>query len=189
MADVTISNTGTQLLSTSPSSFVATDEQGFFIEQPFLTSTDESLVNFDYIDLASGEQQQGVIYFQLFGDIPLAQITYGDGYERDIVVADIGPDAPPAPPVTIQPPLSRLPWPAAPIAKASWNGGPTWWIASVAATITGAFEDVQPEDLDPGPSRRQPTSLRPSLRSSETATRLSPPRPSTPSWLRSTSRR
>lgn len=149
LVDVTISNTGSQLLSTGPDDFTAIDDQGFFIEQPFITSTDASLVNFDYIDLAPGEEQQGAVYFQLFGDLPLTQITYGDGFARDVVVADLGPGAPPAPAVTIQ-----ATTPASPVASSPDCEGLVVWANDLidrlgeAVVLTDSFEGVAPEDLD-----------------------------------------
>jgi hypothetical protein len=150
LVDVTIANTGNQLISTAPTDFSALDEQGFYLEQPFLTSTDPSQVNFDYIDLDPGEEQRGAIYFQLFGGLPLSQIVYGDGYDRDIVVADLGPGAPPAPPVT-----STAATPASPVASNPDCEGLVEWGTAVEArmaevvAITDEFEGIDPADLDP----------------------------------------
>jgi hypothetical protein len=150
LVDVTIANTGTQLLSTAPTDFIAVDDQGFYLEQPFVTSTDPSQVNFDYIDLAPGEQQQGVIYFQTFGDLPLTQIVYGDGFDRDIVVADLGPGAPPATPVA-----TTGATPASPVASSPDCEGLVEWGEAVDArigevvAITSEFEGIEPADFDP----------------------------------------
>jgi hypothetical protein len=150
LVDVTITNTGTQLLSTAPSDFTAFDDQGFYLDQASVTSTDASLVPFNFIDLAPGEQQQGVVYFQLFGGLPLTQIVYGNGFDRDIVVADLGPGAPPAPPVT-----TTGATPASPVASSPDCEGLVEWGTAVdvrlgqVVGITSEFEDIEPANLDP----------------------------------------
>jgi hypothetical protein len=147
MVDVTIANTGNQLLSTSPNDFIATDDQGFLLQPAFVTSTDPSLVNFDYIDLNPGEEQRGVIYYQLFANIPLEQIVYGDGYTRDIVVADLaaGVPAPPSPVVAV----TTTAVASSPDCEGlvEWGRDVEARIASAAA-LTAGFEE-NPLNLDP----------------------------------------
>ncbi|MGE3799199.1 MAG: DUF4352 domain-containing protein, partial [Thermomicrobiales bacterium] len=143
--DVSVVNTGERVLSTSPTSFVATDDIGFKIEAPYVTSTDSGLVNFDYIDLAPGEEQRGVVYFQVLEGIPVVQLLYGDGYETSLVIADLALGAPP---ITAQPTT-------VPVASSPDCEGLVPWgqdlVArlNAAGALTSSFEDVEAADLDP----------------------------------------
>ncbi len=143
--DVTVVNTGSRTLSTSPNDFSATDDLGFLLERPYVTSTDPGMVNFDYIDLAPGEEQRGAIYFQVLEGIPVIQLTYGDGYDMNTVVADLALGAPA---IVAQPT-------AVPVASSPDCEGLVDWGIEFSARITSAvaltdtFDDVEPEDLDP----------------------------------------
>lgn len=143
--DVTVTNTSSGTLSTSPSTFYATDDIGFYLEMPFVTSIDPGMVNFDYLDLAPGEEQRGIIYYQVLEGIPVVQITYGDGYVTSNVVADLALGAPP---IAAQPTVAAVPSSPDCEGLVEWGTDLTARLnASVALTDT--FDDVEPADLDP----------------------------------------
>lgn len=87
--DVTVTNTGTGVLSVSPSDFIAIDADGFVLSSAFVSRTDTTIPDYDYIDLASGESQTGMIFYQTYQGVPVAKIAYGDGYTTLSIVADI----------------------------------------------------------------------------------------------------
>ncbi len=149
MIDVTVENTGSQILSTSPSDFSATDDQGFYLQNAFVSPSDPNIVSFDYLDLAPGETQSGVIFYQVLSGIPIEQITYGDFYTRTVVVADLAAGAPE---ITITaaatPDVSTL------VSSPDCEGLIEWANDLVdrlgeAVTLTNAFDDVATEELDP----------------------------------------
>jgi Domain of unknown function (DUF4352) len=96
LLDVTVKNTGGQVLSVAPTDFWVTDDQGFVLQTAFATRVDVSLPDFDYLDLQPGEEQHGAIVYQLLAGIPVVQVSYGDGYTHLAVVADLsaGPAGP-----------------------------------------------------------------------------------------------
>ncbi|MBX3068871.1 MAG: DUF4352 domain-containing protein [Thermomicrobiales bacterium] len=143
--DVTVANLSNSTLSTSPSSFYATDDLGFLLDQPWVTTTDPGLVSFDYLDLAPGEEQRGLVYFQVLEGIPIVQIVYGDGYSRSSVVADLALGAPA---LAAQP--TAVPVPSSPDCEGlvAWGSGLLTRLLSANALIA-TFEDVEPADLDP----------------------------------------
>ncbi len=95
LLDVTVVNNTPGVVSASPGDFSATDDQGFLLENAFASTESIGLPSYDYIDLQPGAEQRGSIVFQVFADIPVAQITFGDGYSRSIVVADLAAGASP----------------------------------------------------------------------------------------------
>ena len=94
LLDVTVVNNAAGILSVSPNDFVAIDDQGFVLETAYASTDSIGLPRYDYIDLEAGAEQRGSIVFQVFADIPVAQIIYGDGYSRSVVVADLSAGAP-----------------------------------------------------------------------------------------------
>lgn len=143
--DVTVVNTGTSTLSTSAGNFTAIDDLGFLLDAPYVTSTDPGMVSFDYFDLAPGDQQRGLIYFQILEGIPVTQIFYGDGYSTSNVVADLALGAPA---LAAQP--TAVPVPSSP----ECEGLVAWGLDFVnrlnaATAVTSSFEDLTPAEMDP----------------------------------------
>ncbi|MCA9860906.1 MAG: DUF4352 domain-containing protein [Thermomicrobiales bacterium] len=94
MLDVTVTNTGASVLSTSPSDFYLTDAEGFVLSTSYVSREDATaLPDFDWLDLNPGESQQGAIVYEVYEGIPLANVSFGDGYTTLAVVADLGGDA------------------------------------------------------------------------------------------------
>ena len=89
LIDVTVTNTGTGVLSTSPSDFWVVDAEGFALSSTYVGRTDPTLPDFDYIDLNPGETQQGAIVYEIYEGVPPAQVSFGDGYTSLNVVADL----------------------------------------------------------------------------------------------------
>lgn len=102
MLEVEFVNMSDQVLTSTPNDFIAVDEQGIVLDPAFVTASDESLTPFDYVDLEPGASQHGYIWYQVFSDIPLIQLSWGDRFQRNVVVADLGPDAPPVPAPELQ---------------------------------------------------------------------------------------
>ncbi len=143
--DVTVVNTSGGTLSTSPSSFMATDDLGFLLEAPYVTSTDPGMVSFEYLDLAPGEEQRGIVYFQVLEGIPVVQVIYGDGYSNSNIVADLALGAP-----TIAAQPTAAPVPSSPDCEGvvAWGTDLLTRILTANA-LTATFEDIAPADLDP----------------------------------------
>ena len=87
--DVTVTNTGTGVLSVSPSDFQVVDDEGFVLSSSYVSRTDTTVPDYDYVDLAQGESQQGLIVYQIYEGVPVAKVLYGDGYTTLTVVADV----------------------------------------------------------------------------------------------------
>jgi hypothetical protein len=105
LLDVTVSNVGAGVLSTSPSDFWVVDADGFVLSSTFATRTDETLPDFDYLDLNPGESQHGALVYEIFEGVPPAQVSWGDGYTSLNVVADLSAGTGTAQPVS-QPPAA-----------------------------------------------------------------------------------
>ena len=105
LLDVTVTNTGSGLLTTSPSDFWVVDAEGFVLSSTFATRTDQTLPDFDYLDLNPGESQQGAIVYEIFEGVPPAQVSWGDGYTSLNVVADLSAGTGATQPVS-QPPAA-----------------------------------------------------------------------------------
>jgi len=105
MLDVSVTNTGTGVLSVSPSDFWVVDSEGFVLSSSYTSRTDQTLADFDYIDLNPGETQQGAIVYEVYEGVPPAQVSWGDGYTSLNVVADLSAGTGAAQPVS-QPPAA-----------------------------------------------------------------------------------
>jgi hypothetical protein len=126
LLDVTVTNTGTSVLSTTPSDFWVVDADGFVLSSAFASRTDQTLPDFDYLDLNPGESQQGALVYEVFGNIPVTQVSWGDGYDALSVVADLTSGTGTSQPVS-QPP-----------AATEVTGAPTVAALPTVATTTGA---------------------------------------------------
>lgn len=105
LVDVTVTNLGAGVLSTSPSDFWVVDADGFVLSSTYTTRTDQTLPDFDYLDLNPGESQQGALVYEVFEGVPPAQVSWGDGYTSLNVVADLAAGTGTAQPVS-QPPAA-----------------------------------------------------------------------------------
>jgi hypothetical protein len=105
LLDVTVTNTGSGVLSTTPSDFWVVDADGFVLSSTFASRTDETLPDFDYLDLNPGESQQGALVYEIFEGVPPAQVSWGDGYTSLNVVADLSAGTGTAQPAS-QPPAA-----------------------------------------------------------------------------------
>ena len=105
LLDVTVTNTGASVLSTSPSDFWVVDADGFVLSSTFASRIDLTLPDFDYLDLNPGESQQGALVYEVFAGVPPAQVSWGDGYTSLNVVADLSAGTGTAQPVS-QPPAA-----------------------------------------------------------------------------------
>lgn len=105
MLDVTVTNTGTGVLSVSPSDLSVVDSDGFVLSSSYTSRTDQTLPDFDYLDLNPGESQQGAIVYEVYEGVPAAQVNWGDGYTSLNVVADLSAGTGTAQPVS-QPPAA-----------------------------------------------------------------------------------
>ncbi len=105
MLDVSVTNTGAGVLSVSPSDFWVVDSDGFVLSSTYTSRTDQTLPDFDYLDLNPGESQQGAIVYEVFEGVPPAQVNWGDGYTSLNVVADLSAGTGAAQPVS-QPPAA-----------------------------------------------------------------------------------
>ena len=101
----TVTNTGTGVLSVSSSDFSVVDSDGFVLSSSYTSRTDETLPDFDYLDLNPGESQQGAIVYEVYEGVPPAQVNWGDGYTSLNVVADLSAGTGTAQPVS-QPPAA-----------------------------------------------------------------------------------
>ncbi len=143
LLDVTVTNTGSGVLSTSPSDFWVVDADGFVLSSTFATRTDQTLPDFDYIDLNPGESQQGAIVYEIFEGVPPAQVTWGDGYTSLNVVADLSAGTGTAQPVS-QPTVAATGVAGAPTAPALATTAPT----TVAVTGSADCEGLVDWSLD-----------------------------------------
>jgi hypothetical protein len=87
--DVTVTNTGSSVLSVSPSDFWVIDADGFVLSSTYVTRTDTTVPDYDYIDLNPGDSQHGMLVYEIYQGVPVAMIAYGDGYTSIQVVADV----------------------------------------------------------------------------------------------------
>jgi len=87
--EVTVTNTGTSVLSVSPSDFWAIDTDGFVLSSSYVTRTDTTVPDYDYVDLNPGDSQHGMLIYQIYQGVPIDKIAYGDGYTAFQVVADV----------------------------------------------------------------------------------------------------
>jgi hypothetical protein len=91
--EVTVTNTGTGVLSVSPSDFWVIDRDGFVLSSTYVTRTDTTIPDYDYIDLNPGESQHGMLVYQIYEGVPVQMVAYGDGYTAFQVVADVANSA------------------------------------------------------------------------------------------------
>ena len=105
LLDVSVTNTGTGVLSVSSSDFWVVDSEGFVLTSAYTSRTDETLPDFDYLDLNPGESQQGALVYEVYEGVPPAQVSWGDGYTSLNVVADLSAGTGTAQPVS-QPPAA-----------------------------------------------------------------------------------
>lgn len=97
LVEVSFTNTSDQIVTTGSNDFIAIDDQGIVIDPGFVSFSDPSMTSYDFVDLEPGATQQGFIAYQVFADLPIVQIVYGDRFDRSIVIADLGDGAPSAP--------------------------------------------------------------------------------------------
>lgn len=87
--EVTVTNTSAGVLSVSPADFWLIDRDGFALSSTYVSRTDTTVPDYDFIDLNPGESQHGMIFYSVFEGVPAAQVVYGDGYTTLTVVADL----------------------------------------------------------------------------------------------------
>jgi len=87
--EVTVTNTGGSVLSVSPSDFWVIDADGFVLSSTYVTRTDTTVPDYDYIDLNPGDSQHGMLVYQIYEGVPVDKIAYGDGYTSIQVVDDV----------------------------------------------------------------------------------------------------
>lgn len=87
--DVTVTNTGSAVLSVSPSDLWVVDADGFVLSSTYVTRTDTTVPDYDYVDLNPGESQHGMLVYEIYQDVPVSLVAYGDGYTSIEVVADV----------------------------------------------------------------------------------------------------
>jgi hypothetical protein len=87
--EVTVTNTGTSVLSVSPSDFWAIDAEGFVLSSSYVSRTDTTVPDYDYVDLNPGDSQHGMLIYEIYEGVPLSMVAYGDGYTSINVVADV----------------------------------------------------------------------------------------------------
>lgn len=87
--EVTVTNTGKSVLSVSPSDFWVVDADGFVLSSNYVTRTDMTVPDYDYIDLNPGESQHGMLIYEIYQGVPVNMVAYGDGYTSIAVVADV----------------------------------------------------------------------------------------------------
>lgn len=87
--EVTVTNTGTSVLSVSPSDFWVIDSEGFVLSSTYVTRTDTTVPDYDYVDLNPGDSQHGMLVYEIYEGVPVAMVAYGDGYTSIEVVADV----------------------------------------------------------------------------------------------------
>ncbi len=129
LLDVTVTNTGTGVLSTSPSDFWVVDSEGFVLTSAFATRTDTTLPDFTYLDLNPGESQQGALLYAIFEGVSPAQISWGDAYTTLNVVADLSAGMGTAQPVS-QPPAATEAAGFPTVAASATEGATTAAVAS-----------------------------------------------------------
>ena len=103
--DVTVTNTGSSVLSVSPSDFWVIDADGFVLSSTYVTRTDTTVPDYDYIDLNPGDSQHGMLVYQIYEGVPVAQdrlwrrlhLDPGRGRCRCIVHHHRRPRRPPTP--------------------------------------------------------------------------------------------
>lgn len=159
LLDVTVTNTGSGVLSVSPSDFWVVDAEGFVLSSTFVTRTDTTLPDFNYVDLNPGDSLQGAIIYSVFEGVPPAQVNWGDGYTTLSVVADLSAGMGPAQPIS-QPPaateVTGAPTAAATTAAVASNpdcaGLVEWGLDLLdritrAGELTAPFQDGDVSDL------------------------------------------
>ncbi|HET9661712.1 MAG TPA: DUF4352 domain-containing protein [Thermomicrobiales bacterium] len=87
--EVTVTNTGSGVLSVSPSDFWVIDADGFVLSSSYVGRTDTTVPDYDYLDLNPGDSQHGMLIYQIYEGVPIDKIAYGDGYTSIQVVADV----------------------------------------------------------------------------------------------------
>ncbi len=86
---VTVTNTGAAVLSVSPSDFQVVDAEGFVLNSTYVSRTDTTVPDYNYLDLDPGASQTGIIVYQIYQGVPVAKVLYGDSYTTLAVVADV----------------------------------------------------------------------------------------------------
>jgi hypothetical protein len=173
--DVTVTNTGTSVLSVSPSDFWVIDADGFVLSSSYVTRTDTTVPDYDYIDLNPGDSQHGLLVYQIYEDVPISKIAYGDGYTTINVVADVSASSSMGAPVTSAPPVATAVATTAAISEATvatdvvssadCEGLVDWGLDLVdrigaAAELTAPFQTADTSTLDPATVRDVATQLR-----------------------------
>jgi hypothetical protein len=173
--EVTVTNTGGSVLSVSPSDFWAIDADGFVLSSTYVTRTDTTVPDYDYIDLNPGDSQHGMLIYQIYEGVPIDKIAYGDGYTAIQVVADVDASATTAStPATGAEPVATA---TIAMAEATIASGTTtassadceglvdWGLDLVdrigrAAELTAPFQTADASTLDPATVRDVATQLR-----------------------------
>lgn len=151
LVDVTVTNTGSGVLSVSPSSLWVTDADGFVLSSSYVLRADTTLPDFDYVDLNPGDTLQGALVYAVFEGVPPAQISWGDGYTSLNVVADLsagmGAVQPPSQPPATSTEVAGVPTAAATTAAVASNpdcAGLVDWGLDLLDRITRAGEVTAP---------------------------------------------
>ncbi len=170
--DVTVTNTGTSVLSVSASDFQIADDEGFLLSSTYVNRTDTTVADYSYADLAPGESQNGIIVYQIYQGVPVAKVLYGDGYTSLAVVADVDATSTSASPTaaTAAVPTAAVPTiePTATIATASNAecAGLVEWGTDMAerigraAALVAPFQMADTSTIDPATVRDIATQLR-----------------------------
>jgi hypothetical protein len=153
MLDVTVANTGPRTLTISPSDFILTDDQGFVIQSAFVSQADQTVPDFPYMDLEPGQEQRGVIVYQLLSGVPVTNVYFGNLYDRLTVLADLSEGAPDLPAGGLPPeddtgieddPAVQ----ATPVASSPECEGLVDWAIGLVGRLTTAGFAVEPLNQD-----------------------------------------
>jgi hypothetical protein len=145
------------------------------LSSTYVTRTDTTVPDYDYIDLNPGDSQHGMLIYQIYEGVPIDKIAYGDGYTAIQVVADVDASATTAStPSTGAEPVATA---TIAMAEATVASGTTtassadceglvdWGLDLVdrigrAAELTAPFQTADASTLDPATVRDVATQLR-----------------------------
>lgn len=160
LVEITLINTGTRTLELSQFDIRAVDRQGFSVRTGFVTSTDPDMRYLASSTIPPGATANGSLFFEAFADLPIVQISYGDGRNRNLVLADLVGAAPPVAGTPVATPVDPEPEPTADAVSSPSCDGLVAWGEDLNSRVEQSFflttnlEEIDAATLDPAVIRR-----------------------------------
>ncbi len=156
LVEITLINTSTRTFELSQFDIRAVDSQGFSVRTSFVNSTDPDMRYLASSTIPPGATANGTLFFEAFAELPIVQISYGDGRNRNLVLADLV-DAPlPVTGTPVATPVEPEPEPTAEadVSSPSCDGLVEWGEELINRVeqsffLTTSLEVIDAASLDP----------------------------------------